>query len=50
MSSSYKDLVKEKVQEVDELVVAKAHLEHQLDILTKTMREKEDSKMQVFGK
>ena len=40
--------MEEKNKEIDELVVAKTHLEHQLAGLTETMKEKEEEyKMQV---
>ena len=49
LSKSQQQLVEEKTREVDELGVAKTHLEHQLADLTETMKEKEeDYKMQVY--
>ena len=48
MYKPHQKLVEEKSKEIDELLVAKTHLEHQLAGLTERMREKEeDSKMQV---
>lgn len=50
LSKSQQQLVEEKNREVDELGVAKTHLQHQLADLTETMKEKEeDYKMQVCG-
>lgn len=48
MCKSHKQLIEIKKKEVEELVVAKTHLEHQLVSLTETMKEKEEElKMQV---
>ena len=49
LSKSCTQLEEERTREIDELVLAKADLEHQLAGLKQTMKEKEgDYEMQVY--